>query len=180
MRCCCCSVRRFFLCVAHLRFQISRCLGQRLAFLPRRPAILVLSVLLTATLMCVTLFFSLPSSAVLHLLCSSLHSCSSAFSSADDDGDEGLGGEVDSRDPSVVCSVCFFSPKHLGLNGLKIAPVAVGEQCSQVAPLRGDAEPYESSVRTCGTQKSTPSLQSDWLYFFFFKTENNRFTTGLF
>lgn len=60
---------------------------------------------------------------------------------------------MDSGDPSVVCSVCFwfFPPKHLGLNGLKIAPVAVGEQCSQVAPLRGDAEPYESSVRTCGT-----------------------------
>lgn len=39
---------------------------------------------------------------------------------------------------------------------------------------------YESSVRTCGTQRSTPSLQSGWLLFFFFKTENNRFTTGLF
>lgn len=101
----------FFFCVAHLRFQISRCPGQRLAFLPRRPAILVLSVLLTATLMCVTLFFSPslpPPSSIFSA--SSLHSCSSAFSSVDDDGDEGLGVKwIHVIPQSRALYVIFFS-----------------------------------------------------------------------
>lgn len=47
---------------------------QRLGFLPRRPAILVPSVLLTATQMCVTQPPPVP--AVLHLLCHiPLHLC---------------------------------------------------------------------------------------------------------
>ncbi len=175
-----------------IEFQMCRCWMQRLAFLLRRPVILVLSVLLTATLMCVT---TSPSSLapVLHLLC--LISPSSQRCLQDTSADEGpacallmciyaatLGW------PSVTSAACvgvfffFFRSTCLsGLNGLKIAPVAVGEEACRVAPLGGDVELNESSVRTCGTQKTEPTLfQSYWLYFFFFKTENNRFTTGLF
>lgn len=82
--------------------------------------------------------------------------------------------------PSIMSTVCVI-PKHLlDLNGLKIAPVAVEKQCYHVAALRGDVELlWVISAHLWEREESDPLTRFYWLYFFFFKTENGRFTTGL-
>lgn len=54
-----------------------------------------------------------------------------------------------------LCAFFFFlqSTCLLGLNGLKIAPVAVGEQSYQVPPPGGDVELLWVISSTCGEQK---------------------------
>lgn len=146
-----------------------------------RPAILVMSVLLTASLMCVTTSSSSPPSSclssVLHLLCLTplwLQLCLRHL------GTVGALLMWPVSWSSLVSTVFPSFPILSGLNGLKIAPVAVGEQLYQAAPPRGDVELYESSVRTCEGQKTAHPTSILLALFLFFKTENDRFTTGLF
>lgn len=157
----------FFFCVAHLWFQISRCPGQRLAFLPRRPAILVLSVLLTATLMCVTLSF--PPSPVLHLLCLIPPFLQQRILLGRWWWGWGTGGEVDSRDPSVVCRVClgFFFSQAPGSEWIKNSSCCSGRAVLPGSTAKGRCWAlWVISAHLWDTKEHTqPSI---WLALFLF------------
>lgn len=162
-----------------LEFHVWRCWMQKLAFLLRRLAILVLSVLLTATLMCVTQPPPTPLSSIFFVT----SPCSAASETPR------LMGELLTwihlstlHWPSGVKAVCVSS-KHLpfGSEWIKNSSCCSGNAGIPRNTAKGRCwAPMSHQCAPVGLRKEHTLPQSYWLYFFFFKTENDRFTTGLF
>lgn len=150
---------------------------QGVAFLLRRPAIPVPSVLLTATSMCVTCLPPPPPPLSSIFSASSLRPRSCASVRLSDWCAHTLS---DHTEPWWL----FFFSASANLNGFKINSCCSEEKLSGLTHATGGRRwagmSHQSAAPAGQKADHTTGLGLYRLYYFFFKTENDRFTTGLF